>query len=45
MGPIMRMNPHKRINTHFTRLDYIVELNGNEVKLTEKPENIVFLEK
>jgi len=32
-------------NTHFTRLDYIVEINGDEVKLTEKPENLIFLEK
>lgn len=32
-------------NAHFTRLDYIVEIDGNKVKLTEKPENLVFLEK
>lgn len=32
-------------DTHFTRLDYIVDVNADKVKLTEKPENLVFLEK
>lgn len=31
--------------THFTRLDVIVEIEGDKVRLTKKPEELVFLEK
>lgn len=30
---------------HFTRLDAIVEVNGNTVKMTEPPENLIFVDK
>lgn len=32
-------------NTHFTRLDYIIDVQGDKVTLNEKPENLVFFEK
>jgi hypothetical protein len=30
---------------HFTRLDAVVEVNGDTVKMTESPENLIFVDK
>lgn len=30
---------------HFTRLDALIEINGDAVKLTEPPENLIFVDK
>lgn len=32
-------------DAHVTRLDYVIDITGNKVTLTEKPENLVFIEK
>lgn len=31
-------------NTHFTHFDTVVEVNGNDVRMTEPPENLIFAE-
>jgi len=39
-------DPLVRISeAHFTRLDAVVEVKGDEVKLTEPPENLIFVDK
>jgi hypothetical protein len=35
----------KVAQVHFTRFDSIVEVKGDRVKLTESPENLIFLDK
>lgn len=31
-------------STHFTHFDYVVEVEGNKVRMTEPPENLIFAE-
>ncbi len=43
---LTRCEPLVRVKqVHFTRLDAIVEVKGNKVRLLESPENIIFLDK
>ena len=39
-------NPVVRIEqVHFTRLDAIVQVKGDKVRMAESPENLIFLDK
>jgi hypothetical protein len=41
-----RCEPLVRVQqVHFTRLDAVVEVKGDKVRMTESPENLIFLDK
>jgi hypothetical protein len=43
---LTRCEPLVRVKqVHFTRIDAIVEVKGDKVRLSESPENLIFLDK